>query len=135
MDERVARLRTPEECEQFIINVRARLPELAQAARRRSVELRAAEHRAESAAEREALAAVYALSLIHISEPTRRYAMVTRPSPRWACTIWRSSRLCSDTKRFLPRKLLPGPPRGCGRGQRSRVPNESLDQTADRIRR
>jgi hypothetical protein len=60
MDERVARLQTPEECEQFIINVRSRLPELAQAARRRSVELRAAAHGAKSTAEREALAAVYA---------------------------------------------------------------------------
>jgi hypothetical protein len=60
MDERVARLSTPKECEQFIINVQSRLPELAQAARRRSVELRAAAHGAESAAEQEALAAVYA---------------------------------------------------------------------------
>lgn len=60
MDERVTRLRTPEECEQFIVNVQTRLPELAQAARRRSVELRATAHGAESVAEREALAAVYA---------------------------------------------------------------------------
>jgi len=34
MDERVARLKTPEECEQFALNVQARLPELARAARR-----------------------------------------------------------------------------------------------------
>jgi len=60
MDERVARLKTPEECEQFAINVQNRLPELAQAARRRGVELRAALHGATTTAEREALQAVYA---------------------------------------------------------------------------
>jgi hypothetical protein len=60
MDERVARLKTPQECEQFAINVANCLPELAKAARRRAVELRAALHGAESDAEREALQAVYA---------------------------------------------------------------------------
>ena len=60
MDERVARLTTPDECEQFALNVQARLPDLARAARRRAVELRAAAHGATSAAEREALEAVYA---------------------------------------------------------------------------
>ena len=60
MDERVARLETPEECEQFAINVENRLPNLALAARRRAVEFRAAQHGATSAAEREALQAVYA---------------------------------------------------------------------------
>ena len=60
MDERVTRLETPEECEQFAINVAARLPDLALAARRRAVELRAAQHGASSVAEREALQAVYA---------------------------------------------------------------------------
>ncbi len=60
MDERVARLNTPEECEQFALNVGNRLPELVQEARRRAVELRAALHGATSAAELEALQAVYA---------------------------------------------------------------------------
>ncbi|MFX0201727.1 MAG: hypothetical protein ACFFCW_36905 [Candidatus Hodarchaeota archaeon] len=60
MDERVARLETPEECEQFAINVENCLPDLALAARRRAVELRAAQHGATSAAELEALQAVYA---------------------------------------------------------------------------
>ena len=60
MDERVARLKTPDDCEQFALNVEARLPDLACAARRRAVELRAAEHGTETAAEREALEAVYA---------------------------------------------------------------------------
>jgi hypothetical protein len=60
VDERVARLKTPAECEQFILNVQARLPELAQQARRRAVELRAAAHGADRTVEREALQAVYA---------------------------------------------------------------------------
>ena len=60
MDERLARLKTPDECEQFAINVQTRLPDLARAARRRAVELRAAEHGTTSTAEREALEAVYA---------------------------------------------------------------------------
>ena len=60
MDERVARLKTPEECEQFALNVQSRLRDLARAARRRGVELRAASHKAVSPAEREALEAVYA---------------------------------------------------------------------------
>jgi hypothetical protein len=60
-DERVARLKTPEECEQFAKNVEARgKRELALSARRRAVELRALAHNANSAAEREALEAVYA---------------------------------------------------------------------------
>jgi hypothetical protein len=60
VDERVIRLKTPEECEQFAINVQTRLPELALAARRRGIELRAAAHGAVTTAEREALEAVYA---------------------------------------------------------------------------
>jgi hypothetical protein len=60
MDERVARLKTPEDCEQFAINVQARLPDLARDARRRAVELQAASHGAATTAEREALEAVYA---------------------------------------------------------------------------
>jgi hypothetical protein len=60
MDERVARLKTPEECEQFILNVKARLPDLVPQARRRAVELRAAAYGAESKAEEEAIRAIYA---------------------------------------------------------------------------
>lgn len=59
-DVRVTRLKTPAECKQFAINVADRLPELAKAAKRRSVELKAAEHGASTDAEREALEAVYA---------------------------------------------------------------------------
>jgi ribosomal protein L37AE/L43A len=54
VDERIARLETPEGAEQFAINVEAMgLPDLALAARRRAVELRAAAHGAKTAAERE----------------------------------------------------------------------------------
>lgn len=60
MDERIARLKTVADCEQFALNVQARLPDLANAARRRAVELQALAHGAQSAAERESLAAVYA---------------------------------------------------------------------------
>ncbi len=38
MDERVAGLETPEQCEQFALNVADRLPDLALAARRRAIE-------------------------------------------------------------------------------------------------
>ena len=60
MDERVARLKSPQECEQFILNVKARLPKLADEARRRAVELRATAYGAESTVEKEALCAIYA---------------------------------------------------------------------------
>jgi hypothetical protein len=60
MDEVITKFKTPESCEQFALNVEARSPERAQAARRRAVELRAAAHGASNDAEREALEAVYA---------------------------------------------------------------------------
>jgi len=79
LDERVARLKTPEECEQFAINVKDRLPELALAARRRAVELRAAAHNANTAAEREALEAVYAYE---------RVLSMTRGKKVYAARTW-----------------------------------------------
>ena len=60
MDPTVARLNTPDDCEQYVANVAEKYPELAQQARRRSVELRAAAHGAKSDAEREALQVIYA---------------------------------------------------------------------------
>ncbi len=60
MDERVERLKTADECEKFANNVADRLPELALAARRKAVELRAEGHHAATVVEREALQAVYA---------------------------------------------------------------------------
>lgn len=60
-DELILKLKTPEDCEQFAINVEKRgKSDLARAARRRAVELRALKHHAKTDAEREALEAVYA---------------------------------------------------------------------------
>jgi len=79
MDERVLRLKTPEDCEQFALNVDARLPDLAQSARRRAVELRAEAHGASTAAEREALAAVYAYERVQSKKKGKR----VRASRTW----------------------------------------------------
>jgi hypothetical protein len=60
-DERIARLKTPKDCEQFAINVEARgKPELALAARRRGIELEASARNASTPVEHEALQAVLA---------------------------------------------------------------------------
>ena len=79
MDERVARLKTPDECEQFAINVQARLPDLARAARRRAVELQAAAHGATSVAEQEALEAVYAYERVLL----HKHGKKVRASRTW----------------------------------------------------
>lgn len=80
MDERVARLKTPEACEQFAINVEERgKPELAAEARRRAVELRAAAHGASTAVEREALEAVYAYERVLFA----RHGRKTTASRTW----------------------------------------------------
>ena len=79
MDERVARLETPEECEQFALNVSERLPILALAARRRGVELCAAQHDATSDAEREALQAIYAYERVLF----QRHGKPVRASRTW----------------------------------------------------
>lgn len=79
MDETVRRLSTPEECEQYIKNVQERYPALAIEARRRAVELRAAAHGAQTAAERETLRAVYAYEEVLSAKRGRR----TRASRTW----------------------------------------------------
>ena len=60
VDEKVSRLKTPEDCESFAKNVEAKHPQLALEARRRAVELKAAKYGATTEAERQALEAVYA---------------------------------------------------------------------------
>lgn len=61
MNDLVARLRTPEECAVFEKNVLERgRPDLAVAARKRGLELRASQYGASSDAEKECLEAVYA---------------------------------------------------------------------------
>jgi hypothetical protein len=64
MDDRVKQLKTSADCESFRRNVESKYPELAKEARRRKVKLLASEYAAksaaESAAEIEALQAIYA---------------------------------------------------------------------------
>lgn len=61
MDPRVAKLKTPLECETFAKNARERgAPQLADEARQKSVQLRAESHGAKTDVERECLEAVYA---------------------------------------------------------------------------
>jgi len=56
----IPKFSTPESYEQYALNVQKRAPELAQEARRKAIELRAATHGAETDVEREAYEAVYA---------------------------------------------------------------------------
>jgi hypothetical protein len=61
MDERVLKLKTPDDCDRFAKNVSERgRPDLAQEARERSVQLKAESYGATTQVERECLAAVYA---------------------------------------------------------------------------
>jgi hypothetical protein len=80
MDERVNRLRTPDECEQFAKNALERgHPDLAKEAKVRAVQLRAEQYGATSEAEREALQAVYAYEEVLSQKNGRR----TRASRTW----------------------------------------------------
>jgi hypothetical protein len=76
-DLRVLRLKTPADCESFAHNVQNQHPELAKEARRRAVELRAAQYGAKSDVEREALAAIYAFEEVR-SQQTGRRAYASR---------------------------------------------------------
>jgi hypothetical protein len=61
MDERISKLKTPQDCERFAKNATERgRPDLAQEARKRAVELRAELYGAKTQAERECLEAVHA---------------------------------------------------------------------------
>jgi hypothetical protein len=61
MDERVLKLKTPDDCERFAKNVSERgRPDLAREAKERSVQLKAESYGAATQVERECLAAVYA---------------------------------------------------------------------------
>ena len=79
MDEKVARLKTPEDCEKFAKNVAATNPPLAMEARRRAVELRATAYGAISEPEKEALCAVYAYEEVL----TRKSGKRTHASRTW----------------------------------------------------
>lgn len=80
VDERVAKLKTPEDCERLARNAMAQgRDDLMLQARRRAVELRAEAHGAMTAAERDCLAAVYAYEDILSSKHGKR----TRASRTW----------------------------------------------------
>jgi hypothetical protein len=80
MDPRVKALSTAEECAAFAENAR-RLgrDDLADEARRRAVQIRAAEHNATTAAEREVLQAIYAYEEVLTAKNGRR----TRANRTW----------------------------------------------------
>lgn len=77
MDERVLKMKTPEECENLAKNAEKKQPEIAKQARRRAVELRAAAYGAKTVAEREALEAVYAVEEVRSTKSRRAHASRT----------------------------------------------------------
>ena len=80
MDERVKKLRTPEECEIFARNAEERgRPDLAKQARKRGVQLRAESHGAHLTVEKEALAAIYAYEEVRSKKKGKR----TRAARTW----------------------------------------------------
>lgn len=80
MDERIAKLKTPDACERFAKNaIRLGRADLADEARKRAVELRAAEYGASTQAEKECLQAIYAYEEILTKKNGRR----TRASRTW----------------------------------------------------
>jgi hypothetical protein len=80
VDERIKRLDTVKKCENFAKNAAERdRPDLAQEALQRAVELRAEKHKATTAAEREALQAIYAYEELLTKKNGRR----TRATRTW----------------------------------------------------
>ncbi len=80
MDDRVKKLKTPEQCESFEKNALERnRPDLAAEARQRSVQLQAEKYGATTQAERECLEAVFAYERV-LSEKNGR---ATRASRTW----------------------------------------------------
>lgn len=79
MNPLIARLKTSEDCESFAGNVEKTHPELAQQARRRAVELRAASYGATTDAEREALQAIFAVEEVLSQKNGKK----TRASRTW----------------------------------------------------
>jgi hypothetical protein len=78
--ETIAKLKTPEECELLERNaIREVRPDVAVAARKRALELRALAHGARSEAERECLEAIYAYERVL----TAKYKKTTRASRTW----------------------------------------------------
>ncbi|HKW15589.1 MAG TPA: hypothetical protein VJS69_13970 [Candidatus Krumholzibacteria bacterium] len=80
----VGHLKTPEDCEQVALNVEAKQPLFAIAARRKAIEIKASTHQATTDAEVQALQAVYAYERVLTLErgrktrATRQWQMVTK---------------------------------------------------------
>jgi hypothetical protein len=75
----VGHLKTPEDCEQVALNVEAKQPAFAIAARRKAIEIRASTHKAATEAEVHALQAVYAHERVMTLERGRK----TRATRQW----------------------------------------------------
>lgn len=80
----VGHLKTPEDCERVAINVEAKEPDFAIAARRKAIEIKASTHKATTEAEKQSLQAVYAYERVMTLErgrktrATRQWQMVTK---------------------------------------------------------
>jgi uncharacterized protein YecA (UPF0149 family) len=80
----VGHLKTPEDCEQVAVNVEAKQPLFAIAARRKAIEIKASTHKATTDAEVQSLQAVYAYERVLTLErgrktrATRQWQMVTK---------------------------------------------------------
>lgn len=81
MDDRVKRLKTPDDCKIFARNAKERgYPELANQALEKAMELLAEKHEAKSQAEKEALQAIYAYEEV-LSKKNRRRTRASRTWP------------------------------------------------------
>jgi len=80
----VGHLKTPEDCEQVALNVEAKQPAFAVAARRKAIEIKASTHKATTEAEEHSLQAVYAYERVMTlargrkTRATRQWQMVTK---------------------------------------------------------
>jgi uncharacterized protein YecA (UPF0149 family) len=80
----VGHLKTPEDCEQVALNVEAKQPAFAIAARRKAIEIKASTHKATTEAEEHSFQAVYAYERVMTLErgrktrATRQWQMVTK---------------------------------------------------------
>ena len=80
----VGHLKTPEDCEQVALNVEAKQPAFAIAARRKAIEIKASTHKATTEAEEHSFQAVYAyerrmtLERGRKTRATRQWKMVTK---------------------------------------------------------
>jgi uncharacterized protein YecA (UPF0149 family) len=75
----VGHLKTPEDCEQVALNVEAKQPDFAVAARRKAIEIKASTHKAANEAEEHSFQAVYALERVMTLERGRK----TRATRQW----------------------------------------------------